>query len=189
LKAFGLASDELDYVNGPQGMQIDTVAAETLSEELPRDAAVALDRRSRQALLPTKVLLIGGSKIIGRGADALGGTAGADAAQVLQQADDIAPLCTFGLRADSSAASPPPILEPHDARFGEIGQRNMVRCQPPVERHGMQRLDVDNGRHVLLPDQLSNERAKMLGQRTGAMAHERGGALIRTFQDALLTGQ
>ncbi len=113
---------------------------------------------------------------------------GADRAQVAQKVDEIGPLSALGLWPDATSAPPTSALEARDVRFGNICQRSTPARQPAVERQCVQGLDVDDSRHVLLPDQRVDEPGNVLGQRAGGTTHERSSALIRTFQDALLAG-
>ncbi|MBS0444485.1 MAG: hypothetical protein JSR59_00915 [Proteobacteria bacterium] len=136
------------------------------------------DRRVGQALLLPQMALVGGRKMDRRRSNACKVGTRTDRTQVAQKVENIESFPMPGLRTNASSAMPTPPPEVRDVNLGEIAQRDAPPRKPSIKRQRMHRLDVDDGRHVLLPDQRVDIRGEVLRQRAGRAANERDGSLI-----------
>ena len=134
-----------------------------------------------------QVLLEADNKHIGRYGIA-GGLTHTASTQELQHLAHVISLATPGFGANGSMSTPTAPLVPLDMGLVEISQCHSAFREPLVERQCMQCLDMDDSRGVLLTDQRRDKLVEIICQRTNGAVGERGGALIRSFHDALLAG-
>jgi hypothetical protein len=75
------------------------------------------------------------------------------------------------------------VLVTLDMHIADISQHHTALPEPAVKRQCVSCFDVNDARSVLLVDQRTNKRAKMICERASGAANERDYALICSFHD------